>query len=278
MSKATLAVLAILLASSASTGDVVLPGYAWNLEGKDGNLWFSEVHITNLGPTEASVTLSRALLGRMDPNHQRCLPPLRPYVVPARTTLALCGLTLLMDLGCPQMFVGGLVFTTTGSVLVASRMVNDRGALPEVESGLRGGLGQEIPGTAVADLPASGSTMMLPGLVWHPNPCGPPRVETYVHFANPAAAPVRVLLRTAGAPAPVFAVDGAEIGDSYSFTVPASGWRQLLIGPAGIRPAVCMKPEIFDLFYEADGQLAAYASVVDRESQDPRTVLPVAVK
>ena len=43
----------------------------------------------------------------------------------------------------------------------------------------------------------------------------------------------------------------------------------------GALPAVCLPPQVVDLFFTATGGVAVVASVVDRTSQDPWTVAPL---
>jgi hypothetical protein len=54
-------------------------------------------------------------------------------------------------------------------------------------------------------------------------------------------------------------------------------WVQIQIGPPTVGGDTCSPPQLFDLFFQVTGPVGCFASVVDRTTQDPRTVMPVPV-
>ena len=263
-------------AASAAGGQVVVPVFAWSLSGASGNRWSSELYLTNVGQADASVRYGGFLPGFMEVGTP-CLPPIAPVPVPPHSTVVVPGVAVARDMGCPAFAVGGLVLDIDGDVRVTSRMVNTRGT-----SGPGGdvasGFGQEIPGLATDELLPAGAPAMLPGLVWDPLRCGSVRFDTYLYFANPGptAATVTLLSGSGGDPLTVV-LDGTTVTTPVALTVAPVGWLRVHVEPGGAWPAVCGPPHTFDLIFSSDAPIAALASVVDRTTQDPRTVLPVPI-
>lgn len=268
-------VLAIAAAVPAAAEDVVLSAFAWHHPGYGGNRWSTETYLTNPTSVPVQVVLGPVLLGSEKVTHP-CLAPVEPFSVPPMSSLIVPGQTMAIALGCPDELVGALVFSTDGTIVVASRMVNDRGAAISETAAFTPGFGLELPGVAVSDLPDKGATYMLPAMIWHPNPCGPVLFDTALHFANPNDFDVEVTLRQAAGKPPTMVVNGVVVSMPYTIKVPALGWRQIALGPPPNQLTVCMAPEPFDLFFTVDGPIAVAASVVDRTTQDPRLVTPVA--
>jgi len=269
-----LGLLLVGVAASAAAGELVLPIFALRWPGKDGNRWTSEVFLTNPGPATVRVGGPQLIPGILRTTVP-CLPPVPAYrdVPPYRTVLLTPG-DLLLDLGCPDAVLGGLAFDADGPLRISSRVVNDRGV--GEFGGALAGLGQDVPAFAGGELAGPGIVWQIPGLVWHHN-CWPPRFEIYLYFANPGDAPAEVTLQQSrdGHQGGMF-VDGLSVITPYAFTVPGREFRQLKVDPPLVTsPAVCLAPEETDLFFTSTVAVAAVASVVDRASQDPWTVLPV---
>jgi hypothetical protein len=268
-----------LVVSSSWAQEVVLPGFAWHHPGASGNRWSSEVYVTNTGSKDVNLTVGAPIIGRMVQNHP-CLPPIRQFTVPPMSTARIPAITLAASLGCPDEFVGGLILNADGAVLVNTRMTNDRSVDGTTPDAIVQGFGEEIPGVAWADLPHEGVTYMLPGLIWQPNPpiCGAPRFDTAVAYANPNAFDVTVTFLDLPSGPLDATLNGKPVRTPFTITVGAMRWVQVQIGPPQVAGEVCGAPEVFDLFFQVTGPIGCFASVVDRTTQDPRTVMPVPVE
>jgi hypothetical protein len=267
-------VATMLAAAGVAAGQIVLPVFAYDLPGVGTNRWTSELYLVNRGATDATVRLAAFLPGALTISTP-CLPPIAEVSVAPYSTVLWTAAAVSRDLGCPQQAIGALVLEAYGDVVVDSRMVNGSVA-GAVDQGPLSGLGQEIPGVRVEDLVPAGTVSMLPGLLWHPNACGPPRFETYLYFANPGDKPATLTLMQDhdGAPGTLL-LDGGAVATPVDLGVPAHGWRRVAVAPTPSTIAGCLPPQLFDLFFSADAPLAGLASVVDRSSQDARTVLPL---
>jgi hypothetical protein len=270
--------LSLLAASTAAAGEIVLPAFAYQSGGKGGNRWTTEIYVTNTGPTTGHVRLDAAIVSYSEVVHP-CMPPVvLEREVPPYSTVAWPASDVVVGLGCPDRVLGALVFGADVDLVINSHMVNDRGVTDVTGGSLLRGFGQDIPGIAMEDLPSAKGTYIVPGLIWHPNPCGPPRFEVYVQFVNPGEDPVTVTLNLHRDATPDrMMVAGRDVQTPVAVTVDAKSWKQLLIAPSPlVAPSTdCMEPQLFDLFFQTDAPVAMYASVVDRLFQDPRTVLPV---
>ncbi len=274
---AVLAAAGLAVAAAASAGGLVVPVFTYAWPGADGNLWYTELVLTNPTGTTVTVNPPAFLPGAMVLTHP-CLPPLRPVEVPPGATIVWRPFDVAMDLECPDRAVGALLLDADGPVAVRTRVTNVRDVgVPE--SGPLEGFGQDVPAVEIDSLPAGGTTLLLPGMIWHPNACGPPAFDSYVGFANPGDEPVTVSLAVSGgAAAGAVIVDGGAVDLPAKIDIPGHGWRQLHLVPAGAKPAVCLAPQRFDLAVTVGGPVAVYGSVVDRSTGDPRTVLPVALE
>lgn len=271
------AIVGLLLVGSAgvaAAGELVLPVFALRWPGKDGNRWSSEVYLTNPGGKAVRVGTGRFLPGIVQVVYA-CLPPVPAWrEVPPHTTVVWSLEQFSLDLGCPEFALGGLAFEADGEVRIIARVVNERGA--EGSGPILAGYGQEVPAPGYAERAGPGAVWQLPGLVWHPNACGPPRFESYLYLANPGDVAAEVtLMQFPDGREGTLVVSGQTVQTPFTFTVPAQGWRQLRVELGGILPAVCMQPQVVDLFFTTSAGVAACAAVVDRSSQDPWTVLPV---
>ncbi|MGV8040074.1 MAG: hypothetical protein AB2L07_08350 [Thermoanaerobaculaceae bacterium] len=273
-----LSVLVLAVAATALAGDVILPTFAWNIPGKGGNNWSSEVYLTNPGPEAIQVTLTGVFVGKLKESHP-CLPP-SPVVlnVPAYSTAGWVAARIAMDLGCPDYALAGLLLRSDDLFVVNSRMVNTR-AVPDPEAlNLLQGLSQEVPGIPVEALLQKGQVYMVPGLGWEPAPCGPVQFENYLQIVNPNDESVTLTigvdsrLESGG-----LDVDGKPVIAPHQIELKARSWLQVRVGPTPLRAVQCTAPTVDDLFVSASAPVALYASVVDRKTQDPRTMMPVKV-
>jgi hypothetical protein len=273
--RAVLGPLLVGVAAGAAAGELVVPVFALRWPGKDGNRWSSEVFMTNPGPTAVRVSGPQFLPGVVNTTVP-CLPPLPAYRdLPPYSTVMLTASELSLDLGCPDSVLGGLAFDADRPVLISSRVVNDRGF-----GGVGGplsGLGQDVPALSVGDLVTPSGVYQLPALLWDPFRCAhPPLFEVYIYLANPGLDPVEVRLQQSrsGQPGDLI-INGVLVPTPHVFGLQPRESRQLKVELGGALPAVCLGPQVVDLFLTVTGGVAAVGSVVDRSSQDSRTVLPV---
>ncbi len=270
-----ISVVTLCLAGVAAAGELVLPVFALRWPGKDGNRWSSEVFMTNPGPAAVRVSGPQFLPGVINITVP-CLPPVPAYRdVPPYSTRMLTASELSLDLGCPDSVLGGLAFEADAPVLFSSRVVNDRGF-----GGVGGplsGLGQDVPALAASELTLPGGVYQFPALLWDPFRCArAPLFEVYIYLANPGSEAVEVSLQQSRTGQPgELVINGVLVPTPHVFTLQPREWRQLKVELGGALPAVCLGPQVVDLFLTATGGVAVVGSVVDRSSQDPRTVLPV---
>lgn len=271
-------VLAVAVTSTggAAAEEILLPGFAYTLSGQGGNLWTSEVFVTNLGPETATIRLVGFLPGRWRMSHP-CVPPDEIALeVPPHVTVHWPAVHLAQILGCVEWAVGALVLESDEPVAVASRMVNERGGQSLDARDLRTGWGQELPGIPFSGLPEPRALHVLPALVWHPNPCGRVLFETHLHLVNPDHVPAWITLSASPDLSPVaLRLDGKEVTTPVAIQLEPGSWQQVRVDPPESMLPVCLDPVHFDLYIEVEGPVGVYASVVDRTSQDPRTVLPL---
>jgi hypothetical protein len=273
--KVVLALIVAAVAGVAVADQYVLPDFALSWPGKDGNLWSSELFLANPGPVTVRVSIPRFLPGVFKTGVP-CYPPLPAFhEVPPYTTVMLSSFTLSQELTCPDAALGGLAFDADGPVQITSRVVNVRAGASTAT--VLSGLGQEVPAFGPLDLTAAGVTYQLPALLWDPLRCDRPSLfDIYLYLVNPGTEPVDVTLQQArnGGPGDLV-INGTSVPTPYTLAIEPQGWRQLKVELGGALPAVCLPPQVVDLFFSATGGVAAIAAVVDRASQDPRTVLPV---
>lgn len=253
----------------------VVPVVAWGAPGAAGNRWFTELYLSNPTSQPQEVVVAGVQVLRVKESPHPCLPPIAPIRVdPLKTRLVLAS-ELSLWLGCPEEFVGGLLLEHSGQLLVLTRMTNLKGFQSEVGSQLLRGFSQEIPGVPRAELVGgANATYMVPALLWHPAPCGASQYDTYLYLNNPGEADVDVRLLPREGEAMTIKLGNVEVQLPYLVKVPAGKVVQLAVQPAASTGgAECGQPQVFDLFFEADGKLAVLASVVDRASNDARTVL-----
>ncbi len=267
--------LLLCAALPAASGELVLPVFAHNLDGRNGDVWSSEIYLTNPSDQPVLVEIARFLPGDID-KPTPCdlfMGPTRVVSPQSATVWTASGLAT--DLGCAERVRGGLVLRADGPVHVTSRLVNLAGN-SEVEPGLvLSGRGEAFEAIPIEDLPAAG-THLLPALMWHQNPCGGSAFDTTLGFSNPGFEPVEVILDVPHETGRTATLNGRQIALPYRLEIPAGSWRQYRLAPAKIEGA-CGDVESFLVRLETSAPLAFYASVIDRKSGDPRTVMPVSL-
>ncbi|MBI2215633.1 MAG: hypothetical protein HYU52_18450 [Acidobacteria bacterium] len=273
MARLSLFAMLVLSAISAGAAEHVLPVFALNVEGVGGSLWNSEVMVTNRGPV-AIVVHERSLIGWTS-GGVPCLPIVQPFLtVEPHSTKVWSSGELALGLGCPESAAGALSFFSESDVVIRSRIVNTHDS--EVPVGPLRGFGQEVDAVDVASLP--NGTLMLPGVSWHPNACGPTAFDTNVFFANPGQVAVRVSIDLEEGTGDFLVVDGEAQPTPFELTIGPGVFRQLRISGSDTPLAVCLPPIVASFLLETDGKLTIVASVVDRSTGDARTVAPIAAQ
>jgi hypothetical protein len=270
-----LSMMLILTTLPAAATELVLPVFALNLEGRSGELWSSEVYLTNPGDQPVQVEIARFLPGNIH-KPAPCdffMAPTR--VVPPQSATVWTAAGLATDLGCAESARGGLVLRADGPIHVTSRLVNRAGMDNDVDSTVLSGRGEAFEATPRRLLPTSGSHL-LPALLWHRNPCDDGSdFDTFVGFANPGPDPVEVKLDIPHESGRAVRINGREVFLPHNVTIPGGKWRQFRLAPSEEEGAPCGSSESFLVRVEINAPIAIYASVIDRKSGDPRTVSPV---
>lgn len=265
-----LVLMLALAAPVAAADNLLLPAFAHNAVGADGARWSSELYLTNPGPHPVQVTLEQLL-----PGYVSAPAPCRSFlaatrVVPPHSAVVWTSASLSTDLGCADEALGGLILSIDGPLEVSSRIV--RHLEPPAPGTHLTGVGQEIAAVPLDRLPGTGA-YLLPALVWQHGRDRGTGFSATVGFANPGPNPVSVMLQLA----PDTTGHGLLVDDQpaelpHLLEVPPGTWSQVRLAPL---PDDDNGPEGFSLLVTVDGPLAFYASVVDRTSGDPRTVVPV---
>jgi hypothetical protein len=263
-----------LTALPAAATELVLPVFALNLEGRSGEIWSSEVYLTNPGDQPVQVEIARFLPGNIS-KPTPCdffMAPTR--VVPAHSATVWTAAGLATDLGCAESARGGLVLRADGPLHVTSRLVNRAGMENVGDSSVLSGQGEAFEAIPRKRLPAQGSHL-LPALMWHRNPCDGSDFDTFIGFANPGLDPVMVKLDIPHETGRAVRINGHEVLLPHSVEIPGGKWRQFRLAPSEYDGEPCGSVESFFVRLETDAPVAIYASVIDRKSGDPRTVSPV---
>jgi hypothetical protein len=270
-----LSILFILTALPVAATELILPVFALNLEGRSGELWSSEVYLTNPGDQPVQVEIARFLPGNIH-KPAPCdffMAPTR--VVPPQSATVWTATGLATDLGCAESARGGLVLRADGPIHVTSRLVNRAGMESDEDSTVLSGRGEAFEAIPKKLLPAPGSHL-LPALMWHRNPCDDGSdFDTFVGFANPGPGTVEVKLDIPHESGRAVRINGREAFLPHNVTIPGGKWRQFRLAPSEEEGAPCGSVESFLVRVETDAPVAIYASVLDRKSGDPRTVAPV---
>jgi len=265
---------ALAAAAPCAAGDLVLPVFAHNLEGRSGSLWSSEIYLTNPGEQPVLVELARFLPGDISKPTPCDLFMTPTRVVPPQSATVWTASGLATDLGCAESARGGLVLRADGPVHVTSRLVNLADTDRENPAAVLSGRGEAFEAIPLEDLPTAG-VYLLPALMWHRKPCAGAAFDTFIGFANPGSDPVEVILDIPHERDRAVSLNAREIYLPYRLQIPPESWRQLRLAPAGDEDAPCGDIESFLVRVEINRPLAVYGSVIDRSSGDPRTVSPV---
>lgn len=267
----------VLTTSPVAAAELVLPVFALNLEGRSGDLWSSEVYLTNPGDQPVQVEISRFLPGNISKPAPCDIFMAPTRVVPAQSATVWTAAGLATDLGCAESARGGLVLRADGPVHITSRLVNSAGMDIDDNSTVLSGRGEAFEAIPRELLPAPGSHL-LPALMWHRNPCGDGSdFDTFVGFANPGQDPVEVELDIPHESGRAVRLNDQEVFLPHNVTIPGGKWRQFRLAPSDEEGAQCGSVENFMVRVEIDAPVAIYASVIDRKSGDPRTVSPVSL-
>ena len=264
---------------SVGAGEIVVPSVAVNLQGKGRNVWSSEIYLVNPGPATARVEVAEVITGRIKVRVPCLAPVIRFREVPPYASALLTWPEMSQMLGCPEEFLGAFVLRSDAEIVVSSRLVNVRSKTVGGDVSPLTGLGQDVPGIPRDQLPKLHAVYMLPVLA--SGPCFARVFDSYLQLANPGEAPVVVTLdRARAGGGGSLVVDGVEASTPIGVTVAPHSFRQIALALPAVPPQECFgvapPPFVFDLFFIVDGEIAVTGSVVDRVSQDARTVLPVA--
>jgi hypothetical protein len=267
-------VILLVSAMPGDAGELVLPVFAHNVPGRHGDIWSSEIYLTNPGEQPVLVEFARFLpgqIGRPAPCDQFMSPT---RVVPPQSATVWTSSGLATDLGCAETARGGLVLRADGPIHVTSRLVSFSPASSGSSSAVLSGRGESFEAIAVDALPAAG-VHLLPALLWHRNPCNGPLFDTSIGFANPGSDPITVTLDVPEEHGRAVSLDGVDVYFPVQLEIAARSWQQVRLAPAREAGVGCGGVESFLLRVEISAPLALYASVIDRTSGDPRTVSPV---
>jgi hypothetical protein len=254
--------------------ELILPVFALNAQNPDGSRWSTEVYLVNPTPEPVSVAIAELLPGRVSrptPCGQFMTPT---RVVPPQSAVLWTAAGLATDLGCADEVLGALKLHADGPVRVTARLVRHFSTGEATPLGVLSGEGQSLAAIRVTDLPGP-TTLLLPALLWHRNPCGDPSFTTDVGFANPGTEAVTVTLYLPKESQRALRVNDRTVALPYQMVIEAGRWTQIGLDPLPRPFEGCFEPESFDLEVVIDGPLAVYGSVMDGRSMDGRMVAPV---
>lgn len=276
MKTATLALLTLILAAAPGSGQVpemfVIPVAAFNQPGYGSNMWSTELRAINLGPEPSELEIVEFIPGAMEPREDFApceealwtLDPDQELTVPV-------GLQQ-----CAGSFVGAYVVRVGPWISVRSRIVNHASMIDPwhpTTNPLRG-FGQEIPVFPLPEAPVASAEVVLWPMTWHWNRCTQPRAfDSYVGVVNYGDTPGTIWIGEEGDNAAVI-VDGVEVRFGAALYVAAHSWAQYRLHPYDSPFSDCRDAEPVAIPVRSEGPLMVYGSVVDRTSQDPRTVIP----
>lgn len=270
--------LLTVVALPIAADELLLPVFAYNMPGAEGTAWSSEVYVTNLGSKETTVHMGSFFAAAIDPKPP-CQIFVQPFlVVPARSTVLWRSGELRLGIGCADYAVGALTIRTDAPVSITSRMVRHEWIPDANVVNPLSGIGQDIAGVDLRDLPKDGSSWILPAVAWHPNACEPSRFDTNAFFTNPDSTPVRVELDAPPGESQLM-VDGEIVDAPHAIEI--APFRQRIVRIAGAGSPmlpVCLEPVTGSFTFRANGSVSAVASVIDRATGDARTVVPVAAE
>jgi len=232
------------------------------------------VYLVNPTPEPVSVAIAELLPGRVSRPTPcgRFMSPTR--VVPPQSAVLWTASGLATDLGCAEEVLGALKLHADGPVRVTARMVRHLEIGESTPMGVLSGDGQSVGAVRVEELTGP-TTLLLPALLWHRNPCGEPAFTTNVGFANPGLEAVTVALYLPKESQRAIRINNRSVALPHQFVVEAGRWKQISVTPMGRPFEGCFEPESFDLEVVVDGPLVVYGSVIDSRSLDSRMVAPV---
>jgi hypothetical protein len=272
-------VVAIALPLQAAATDLVLPMFALNAELTDGRRQSTELYLVNPGTKPVQVGISAILPGRVR-RPTPCGEFMSPTrVIPPQSAVVWTASGLATDLGCADEALGALELRSDGPIRISGRLVThgDDETTPNLgvtPQGVLSGAGQVVEAVAVNHLPGP-TTLLVPALLWHRNPCGSPDFTTNVAFANPGSEPVTATLYVPSEAARAIRVNGRIEALPHHVVIEAGRWKRLDIAPLPRHGNLCLEPESFDLEVVIDGPLAVIGTVFDRAGGDGRTVRAV---
>lgn len=233
---------AVLTAPPATPTKWLLPSAAW-LHGANGSHWTTAFTIANAGSEDAAVTL-KWLGHEQDGRGGREFA----YVVPAGNTVAPG--TADWEALFPEEWGAVLVSSSSPSVVVQSETASWFGA---------GTVGQALPAFGPGDFAGAAAKTLAP---IRENGS----YRTNLVLANPTDTTILAVAR-------LYSAEGTLIG-SREVSLPPLGMAQISRVAAALGSSHLELGRISVSTPTPGGLLAAYASVIDNVSNDPRTVLP----
>lgn len=254
--------------------ELILPVFALNAPNPDGSRWSTEVYLVNPTPDPIPVAIAGLLPGRVS-RPTPCGQFMSPTrVVPPQSAVLWTASGLATDLGCADQVIGALKLHADGPVRVTARMVRHNEKGEATPMGVLSGNGQSLSALPVSGLPGP-TTLLLPALLWHRNPCGDPSFITDVGFANPGSEPVTVTLYLPKEAGQAIKVDNRPVSLPHQIVIEAGRWQEISVAPMARPFEGCFEPESFDLELIIDGPVAVYGTVIDSRSMDGRMVVPM---
>jgi len=259
---------------SAVAEELILPVFALNAANSDGSRSSTEIYLVNSTSEPVQVAIAGLLPGRV----RRSAPcgefMSQTHVIPAESAVLWTASGLATDLGCADEVLGALKLHADGPVRVTGRMVRHPDLGEEAPAGILSGDGQPVAALATKELPGP-TTLLLPTLLWHRNPCGESAFSTQIGLANPGTVPVTVTIDLPKEARRALRINGRPVQLPHQFVVEPESWMQFGVLPMDRGDGACLEPESFDLELLIDGPLAVYGSVTDNRAQDARMVEPV---
>ena len=229
------------------------PGMTWMLPssahaaGAGGAFYTTQLTLANPGATDAAVTIR--FLGH---DTDGSLAPQRELTVRAGAT------TLLPDV------LGGIFGVSSGyGALLVTASSPSLAVIGETSTPAPGGgtFGQSVPGVPAAAFIRPGSSRWLGGIREDAS------FRTNVMLANPTAVPVTVHAE--------LSTEGAVLLGTRDWTLPPYGMTQVdRVVTALVPGATLAGGQLVLSTPTGGGAFAAYASVIDDTTNDPRTILP----
>jgi hypothetical protein len=276
MSFRHLLALTVLIAAPLHVAaiELILPVFALNHPHPDGSKWSTEIYLVNPNPRPVQVSLAGLLPGKIERPAPCGQFMSQTRVVPPQSAVVWTASGLATDLGCAVEVLGALKLRADAPIRVTGRLVNHSDHGQTTPLGVLSGGGQQITALPTSRLDGP-TTLLLPALLWHRNPCGNPAFSTVVGFANPGTEAVTVTLYLPEERRRAIRVNRRTVALPHQIVIEPQRWMQISISPLDRAGGACLEPESFDLEIVTDGPIAVYGSVTDRGSMDSRFVEPV---